>query len=197
MKIESSFPLIVCLILAGCSGPASRSDNDASLPANIPKPRPTRVEAVSVRQAEDLSLRALLAFYQSSQKLSTSEQARLRSKLAAQAQDAPILVQQAILLGNDGGNVELGRALGLLESVQRSVDADAIALQPLVRVLVDQYAERLKLGVQADKLGQIARESQRRAEQLQEKLDALAAIERSLPTRPVTPLPSMSPEKTQ
>ncbi|MCP5295398.1 MAG: hypothetical protein H6950_11955 [Zoogloeaceae bacterium] len=87
--------------------------------------------------------------------------------------------------------------MGLLESVQRSVDADAIALQPLVRVLVDQYAERLKLGVQADKLGQIARESQRRAEQLQEKLDALAAIERSLPTRPVTPLPSMSPEKTQ
>ena len=150
-----------------------------------------------MRQAEDLSLRALLAFYQSSQKLSASEQARLRSKLAAQAQDAPMLVQQAILLGNDGGNVELGRALGLLESVQRSVDADAIALQPLVRVLVDQYAERLKLGVQADKLGQIARESQRRAEQLQEKLDALAAIERSLPTRPVTPLPSMSPEKTQ
>jgi len=188
---------VACLLITGCSVLEPRPASDAPLPANIAKPRPPRVEPVSARQAEELSLRALLAFYQSSQKLSATEQARLRNVIASRPQDPFLQVQQAILLANDRGNVELGKALGLLESVQRSDDETAVALQPLVRLLSDQFAERLKLGVQADKLGQIARESQKRADQLQEKLDALAAIERSLPTRPVTPLPPVAPEKPQ
>lgn len=197
MKIDLSCVAAVCLLIAGCSVFEPQPVSDAQLPPNISKPRPPRVEPISLRQAEDLSLRALLAFYQSSQKLSASEQAKLRGVLASRTQDPLLLVQQAILLGNDRGNAELGKALGMLEAVQKSDDASAVAVQAFTRVLADQYAERLRLGVQAEKLGQIARESQKRADQLQEKLDALAAIERSLPTRPVTPLQPISPDKPQ
>lgn len=197
MKTESKLVALACVLFAGCSGLESLPPSDARLPANIHKPRPAQAESISARQAEELGLRALLAFYQSSQKLSASEQAKLRTTLAARPQDPFLQVQQAILYGNDRGTAELGRALGLLEAVQKSDEANAVALQPLARLLTDQYAERLKQGTQIDKLGQLARESQRRADQLQEKLDALAAIERSLPTRPVTPLAPISPEKSQ
>ena len=197
MKIDTSWVAVACLLFAGCSALDTRPAGDAMLPANISKPRPPRVEAVAPGQVENVSLRALLAFYQSSQKLSASEQVRLRNALATRSQDPFLLVQQAILFGNDRGNAELAKALSILEALQKSDDENAVALQPLARVLADQYAERLKLGVQTEKLGQIARDSQKRAEQLQEKLDALAAIERSLPTRPVTPLPPIAPEKPQ
>ena len=60
----------------------------------------------------------------------------------------------------------------------------AVSLNPLVRTLAVQYAERLKLEVQNDKLVQQLKENQRRSGELQEKLDALANIERSLPVRP-------------
>jgi hypothetical protein len=51
-------------------------------------------------------------------------------------------------------------------------------------VLADNYGERQKLEVQADKQGQQLKESQRKALELQEKIDGLTEIERTLPQRP-------------
>lgn len=72
---------------------------------------------------------------------------------------------------------ELPRAIGLLDAVLASRDANARALLPLARTLHEQYTERLRLEQQL-------REAQARAGQLQEKIEALSAIEKSLPVRP-------------
>lgn len=85
-------------------------------------------------------------------------------------------LQQAIQLGQ-ARPPELARASNLLESVMKSTHPDAARLASLARLLHEQYNERLRLEQQL-------REAQRRGDELQEKIDALTAIERSLPARP-------------
>ena len=55
---------------------------------------------------------------------------------------------------------------------------------PLARQVADNYQERLKLESQLDRQGQQLKESQRKASELQDKLDSLADIERTLTPRP-------------
>ena len=84
----------------------------------------------------------------------------------------------------------LGLAVGLLALVitLASLVISALALEGntrvMARVLADNYAERLKLEAQVERQSQLAKEAQRRQQELQEKLDGLAGIERSLTVRP-------------
>jgi transcription elongation GreA/GreB family factor len=54
----------------------------------------------------------------------------------------------------------------------------------LAQLLVSNYAEMRRLNENADKANQQARDSQRRLDQLSEKLEALKNIERTLPGQP-------------
>ena len=56
--------------------------------------------------------------------------------------------------------------------------------QPLARTLATQYRERLQLVRQRERLRLQLQDSEQRGDELQDKLDALTAIERSLPVRP-------------
>jgi hypothetical protein len=99
--------------------------------------------------------------------------------------DPAQLMQQAIQAGQSRPP-DLPRALNLLDAVTRSQNPAAAAHLPLARVLQDQYGERLRLEQQL-------RDALKRGDQLQEKLDALSAIERSLPPRPVPIRPIQRP----
>lgn len=88
-----------------------------------------------------------------------------------------------MLLGQSRSAADIGRAANLLESVLRSADPAAADYHALARFLADHYGERQRLELQADRAAQLAKDSQRRAVELQDKLDALADIERSLPVR--------------
>lgn len=140
---------LICLTLAACSS------------------SPTQVSSV-----EDAPLRAMLAYYGSSQR-----QPLEAHRERAGTTDPYLLMQQAIQLGQ-ARPPELQRASNLLESVMKSSHPYAANLAPLARLLHEQYGERLRLEQQV-------REAQRRGDQLQEKIDALSAIERSLPARPL------------
>lgn len=120
---------------------------------------------------DEAPLRALLAYYAAAPR-PAAEVPRER----AAAGDPYLLMQQAIHLGQSRPP-DLARASNLLESVMKSTHPHAANLAPLARLLHEQYGERLRLEQQL-------RDAQRRAEQLQEKIDALTAIERSLPARP-------------
>ena len=62
---------------------------------------------------------------------------------------------------------------------------EAAAWAPWARLLAGRAAEQRRLEEQFDRLAQQLRDSQRRIDQLSEKLEALKAIERSLgPKRP-------------
>jgi len=160
------------------------------------------VEQASPMLAGDVNIRAMLAFYRKSRGMSSAELTRERAALQGKVGEPLEALRLAMLLGHERS--DLVRALGLLDDIARSDSPQALALQPLVRLLSDQYAERLKLEARSERLASGLRETEQKAAAarseataaraeaaaLQEKIDALAEIERNLPGRPAPPVPT-------
>ena len=147
--------------------------------------QPSRVEeAPTVPAVDETAMLPLLAYSQRLYRMSPQELIRERNILAMTLQTPSIQVRMAILLGQPRGPMDIVRALGLLDGVLKSSEPAAASVHPVARALASQYTERLRLETQNEKLAQQLKESQRRSSELQEKLDALADIERSLPVRP-------------
>ena len=163
------------LLLAGCSvAPASAPP---APPATAPLTGPPAA-------GEDAGALSVLAYYQTLQRLTPAQIARERQVLAALPPGPNTQVRIAMVLGHPRGQPDLARALTLLEAVLKSADNGAVSLHPLARLLADNYGERHKLDGQLEKQGQQLKDSQRKASELQEKIDGLADIERTLPQRP-------------
>jgi len=139
-----------------------------------------------------------LAYYQSLQQMPAAEMSRERSTLAASAGVPGNQLRLAMLLGHPRGAQDLNRALALLSSLLKSQDPVAQSLHGVARLLADNYNERLKLDVQAEKQGALLKEqlkeSQRKTVELQEKLNGLADIERTLLPRARTRRPATAAE---
>lgn len=168
--MKHDFRVIVILFVLALAACATAPERSA-----LPESEPASDEAARPRSSpEEMPLRAMLAFYAISSR--TPGPAPRERPLP---NDPYIKMQQAIQLGHLRPP-ELQRAMNQLTSVMKDSTPSAVSLAPLARVLHDQYSERLRLEQQA-------REAQRRSEQLQEKIDALTAIERSLPSRVPAP----------
>lgn len=72
------------------------------------------------------------------------------------------------------------RALGLIQTVLESPDTQSVFLRPLAHLLGHLLREQRRLDLQNERLSQQARENQRRVEQLNDRIEAMRAIERSL-----------------
>lgn len=116
-------------------------------------------------------------------KITAAELGRERMVLNAVPQTPYTQVRMAMLLGHPRVQQDLGKALALLDSVLKSSDPAAVPFHPLARLLSDNYIERARLESQLDRQGQQMKDSQRKATELQEKLDSLADIERTLTPR--------------
>lgn len=147
----------------------------------------------------DADLRELLAFHDRVRQLGPQD---LASEIARLNEEPPVprtTLQLALLLGQTRSNGDLARALALLDALLRSTAPEAAPWQPLARLLARGYAEQRRLEEQLERQNQQARDSQRKLEQLNEKLEALKAIERNLTTRPPAggaasaPLPAKGP----
>lgn len=143
--------------------------------------------------AEDTSPEAALSYYQGLTRMTAAELGRERMVLVAVQQIPYTQIRMAMLLGHPRVQQDLGKALALLDGVLKSSDPAALPFQPLARLLADNYLERVKLESQLEKQGQLLsqqlKDSQRKATELQEKLDSLADIERTLTPRPRTVRP--------
>lgn len=155
--------LVLALVIAGCTTPS-------------PTRKPVRQEEMTPEMA--------LVYNHGLAKMSGAELGRERMVLVAVPQTPYTQVRMAMLLGHPRVQQDLGKALALLDSVLKSNDPAAVPFHPLARVLADNYIERAKLESQFDKQGLLVKESQRKATELQEKLDSLADIERTLTQRP-------------
>lgn len=124
-----------------------------------------------------------LAYYQLLGKMSPAELGRERSVLAALPATPNTQLRQAMLAGHPRAAQDLTKAIALLDGILKSSDPAALSLQPLARLLADNYLERQKLDVQVERQGLQLKESQRKSVELQEKIDGLADIERTLPQR--------------
>ncbi len=151
-------------------------------PATTPPSAPAA--GIPAAVGEDPSPLAALAYYQTLQRMTPVQIARERQVLAALTPTPNTQVRFAMVLGHPRGQPDLARALTLLEAVLKSTDLGAVSLHPLARLLADNYGERQKLEGQLEKQGQQLKDSQRKTIELQEKIDGLADIERTLPQRP-------------
>lgn len=175
----------MCLLLGACAPlrlPPEIREVRVEVPVQVPMP-----VAVPVVTPTDAAAQQLLAYHERLLKLSPAE---LSLEVAARddAALAPAAATElALALLVSHGNGDLTRAQGLLDQVHRASTPEAQAWQALARLLSARVAEQRRLEEQVDKLNQQARDSQRRLDQLNDKLEALKAIERSLTTRPATP----------
>lgn len=168
------------LLLAACT---------AFPPVEESSPPVASTEASSL-QVNETAMLPLLGYYHLLQRMTPAELTRERQTLASIPSKPAVQLRQAMLFGMPRTTTDLPRALALLESIQRSPAPEAVSLYPLARLLSMQYAERIKLDAQNDRLAQQLKESQRKRDELQEKIDALADIERSIPIRPNTVKPA-------
>jgi hypothetical protein len=89
---------------------------------------------------------------------------------------------------------DLTRALTLLDPLIRSTAPEVQPWLPIARLIHARYAEQRRLEEQVERQAQQLRDGQRKLDQLNEKLEALKAIERSLTARPTPPAaPAASP----
>lgn len=88
-------------------------------------------------------------------------------------------LRKALALGK--GGAELAQAAAQVDAV--AADARAEPLKQLAFQLSARLAEQRRLQDSIDRLTQQLRDSQRRGDQLNEKLEALKAIEQTLPAK--------------
>ncbi|WP_295008481.1 permease [uncultured Dechloromonas sp.] len=135
-------------------------------------------------RSDETTPEAALAYYHGLARMTPAELGRERSILVAVPQTPYTQLRMAMLLGHPRVQQDLARGLTLLDSVLKSSDPAAAPFQPLARQVADNYLERLKLESQLERQGQQLKDSQRKAGELQDKLDSLADIERTLTPRP-------------
>ena len=145
---------------------------------------PPRVVVVADPQLTDL-----LAYQSALRLMTPSELAKAQADLA-KAEHAPQnTIRRAMLHAAVRGTGDLARAQALLEPLLTATGKDAQLLAPLAQLLSSQYAELRRQDESIDKLNAQLRDAQRRNDLLNEKLEALKNIERSLSVRPAAGAP--------
>lgn len=126
----------------------------------------------------------LWIYHRSLKRLSQQELAHELQALNARQGGAMLAMEKALVLGLTHDSADLVRAQVQLNNVLTASDAEADKFKPLAELLRGNYVEMRRLAENADKANQQSRESQRRLDQLNEKLEALKNIERTLPGTP-------------
>ena len=195
--------MAVGLVLAGCQAPMAPME-----PHRVSPPRPDPTDSVTTPPAADAPTDANLpssaapitpttadpvqrVLAQTDRILSLpapelgKEIARLSATEEATTEKTLVL---AIALSHTRQAVDTARALGLVQRVlSNNATAQAQALHPLARMVEARLLQQRRLEDQLEKQSQQLRDTQRRNDQLNERIEAVRAIERSLTTRPVSP----------
>lgn len=205
---------LIAVVGAGCAPwPPARGDEAPPAPPAValapaqapaapaialpppPAPAPAASSAVPIAAAEplgaaDVAARRLLRFHDRLRGLPpaevAAETARLASMLGNSAPgSAPgVALELSIALAQSRNVPDVVRALGLAEAVARADTPEAADWRSLARLLAARLAEQRRAEEQLERQSAQLRESQRSVQQLNEKLEALKAIERSLNPRP-------------
>ncbi len=149
------------------------------VPAPPPPPDPT-----------DVAARRFLSYHEQLRQLSAPDLAneitRLNGVVSVTATAAPAdaVLELSLALAHQHNPGDLARAVALLEPISKSSAPELAPWQPLARLLLGRVAEQRRLEDQLAREVTQRRDQQRTLQQLNEKLEALKAIERSMTTRP-------------
>lgn len=172
--------------LAGCAAPA-RPPASAPEPMRVmvlppPAPEPPRPAAAAPAAQNGVHpLEAAIGYAERVRALPAAELAQELQRLGDSSYAPQRAIQLALALAQSRTAAGAARAQSLLQRVQADPGAEAQTLQPFARLLSVQIAEQRRAEEQVERQAQQLREAQRRIEQLNERLEAVRAIERSLP----------------
>jgi hypothetical protein len=195
--------IVMPLLLAGCASPR-KPPAEAVAVTVVPAPPPpiTPVEAEPIApatlpggiytQQAPGPVGAMIAYADKVRQLGPPELTNELARLGDLIETPTTQMQTAIVLAQTRVPADLAKAQGLLQRVITNPSADALPLQPLARVLAARYAEQRRVEDDRDKQAQQVRDSQRRIDQLNDRIEALRAIERSFsrPNPPAAPTPA-------
>ena len=205
--------LAAALLLAGCHATAPRAAPPMAAPAPAATAEPAAQGTAAAATAEPAAaptpdaarppaapppqagtaVEQVLAYSDRVLRLPPAELAREVARLGEAedaAPDTPLLLATA--LAQTRQPVDTARALGLVQRVLGNSTAPAQALHPLARLMEARLLQQRRLEDQLERQTQQLRDAQRRNDQLNERLEAVRAIERSLTTRPAA-LPATPP----
>jgi hypothetical protein len=183
MNTKLASLLLACLSLAACTLNSPIPDGPATAPAPPPPPV-VEVQAPPPPPPDEVG--PLLGYHQALRRMSQGELLKELSGLGLQQRSPRVALQMGMALMLTRGGGDLARAQALLDSVGTSADVEAAPFRPLAQLLSSQCAEMRRLYDHADRLAVQQKDSQRRIEQLNEMLEGLKAIERTLPVRPAS-----------
>lgn len=150
-------------------------------PAPAPPPAPPRPDP------SDLVARQLLAASERMRGLGYAELVREVVRLSEGPPSPAATLEMALGLGLTRNNGDLARAIGILDPIARSSSPDLALWQPWARLLLSRYLDQRRAEEQAERQAQQLRDQQRRIDQLNNQVEALKAIERSMAPRPTPP----------
>jgi len=198
------------LLLVACQTPppqpaAAPADKQAVAPSPatsaiaIPQVRPVEVELIApatrpgfLQQWVTPNTAPVVAMLSYADRVRSFGSNELSAELARLGEpgDAPgAQMQVALVLAQTRVPADLARALGLMQRVAANASTEAQPLQPLARTLAARYMEQRRVEDDRDRQVQQVRDAQRRIDQLNDRLEALRAIERSF-ARPNHSLPA-------
>lgn len=200
--------LAVC-VLAGCQTPPPAPVTAPDLPkpsvaevvevAEVEPPAPpSSEEAEPARKPKKVRavdpVVTVLAQLDNTVRMPPADLPREIARLAEMedaAVENPLLL--AVALAQTRQAVDTARALGLVQRVLGNKSPQAQPLHALARVLEARLLQQRRLEEQLERQNQQLRDAQRRNDQLNERLEAVRAIERSMTTRPApAPTPPAS-----
>ena len=198
--------LVMSLVLAGCASPPQPAAESVAVPpAPPPPPPPPPVQPVEAEpmapatqpawvltQHTQGPVAALLVYADKVRPLGGNELAAEIARLGEPGEVPIAQMQLALLLAQTRSPADLARGLGLLQRVIANPANDAQVLHPLARLLAARYQEQRRVEDERDRQAQQLRDSQRRIDQLSDRIEALRAIERSF-SRPNSPPPAIAP----
>lgn len=176
--------LALAALLPACSTTPPPAPTAPEPVACVPEPQPAAMDVTPS------PVGILLAYHQNLRALSPAELAREMANLNSQDKTPMLSMRKAMVLSTSRATNELSLAQIHLDTVLSATDDESEALKPLARLLGTQWAEQRRLSESLDRLNTQARDTQRKTEQLSEKLEALKAIERTLPASPAAPGPA-------
>ena len=182
--------LLACLLAAAalaiaCAAPEPLPEPEPpESPPMTSEPAPSPAPAASEPAAAESPVISVLAYADQVRSLPAAAAAQEIARLSGQPPTAVNLFQLALVLLQARGPGDVGRATQLLQRVQSEDSREARALHPLARLVMAHLADQRRAEEQAERNAQQLRDAQRRADQLQDRLDALRAIERARPSRP-------------
>ncbi|MYM98731.1 hypothetical protein [Duganella vulcania] len=173
--------LLLSLSLAGCTLTPPRPPLPTPAEVTLPPP-PAIVELPPPPPPDEVG--PLLSYHQQLRKMTQGDMLKELSGLSLQQRSPRVAVQMGMVLMLTRGSGDLARAQALLDSVATATETEAQPFKALAQLLSSNCAETRRLAEHADKLAVQQKDSQRRIDQLNEMLEGLKTIERTLPARP-------------